>query len=574
VRLRPPFCSISTALFVAMTIARGAAAQQQCPANGAGPLPLKYAGGPTVAAITACDLMTRLYQFADDSFLGRAIGTDAHTRATAYIEREVRRLGLKPAGDSGTFFQRVPVISRSLDTASTLTIGGTVYHAGTDFVFQTSGKVAQLIGIQVISGGEVYDTMRTPTPETVRGKVLLIRNRMTPLPNTFPQTAGYQSWRQTLAAAAAVVSYGPVGIPAAQLKSALTPGPAMIPPTVERQIAFLVTAALADAMMGKAAVTAEPGALGVTLTTSLRLTEVDLPSRNVIAIWPGSDPALRNEYVVIGSHSDHLSPLNPREHDSLRVFNMVMRPEGAESPLRTPSADEWTRILKLRDSVRAIRPARIDSIYNGANDGGSGSVAALEIAEAFAAGKLSSKRSILFIWHAGQETADWGSGYFVRHPTVPLDSLVAELNLNSIGRGSASDETGKSASGGPLHGSDNYLQVVGASRLSSELGAIVTQVNHDSTLALDYSQDAPGHPAKLSCRDDRPEYEGHGVPAILFTTGAYVDFHQLTDEPEYIQYEHLARVTRFAFQLARTLADLDHRPALSVAKPDHFVCQQ
>jgi hypothetical protein len=77
-----------------------------------GDLPLKYVGGATVAAITPCDLMTRLYAFSDDSFLGREVGTEAHLKATAYIEREVRRLGLKPAGDSGGYFQNLPVVVR------------------------------------------------------------------------------------------------------------------------------------------------------------------------------------------------------------------------------------------------------------------------------------------------------------------------------------------------------------------------------------------------------------------------------------------------------------------------------
>jgi hypothetical protein len=92
--------------------------QQSCPAMGSAPLPLKYKGPATVPAITACDLMTRLYIFSDDSMLGRRVGTADNLRATAYIEREVRRMGLKPAGDSGGYFQYLPVFERRFDSAS------------------------------------------------------------------------------------------------------------------------------------------------------------------------------------------------------------------------------------------------------------------------------------------------------------------------------------------------------------------------------------------------------------------------------------------------------------------------
>ncbi|MEO7998881.1 MAG: hypothetical protein ABI852_15630, partial [Gemmatimonadaceae bacterium] len=89
----------------------------QCPATTAGAaLPLAYAGPPTAAAVSACDLMTRLYQFANDSMGGRRIGTPDHDRATAYIAAEAKRLGLKPAGDAGSFFQNLPLVMRALDT--------------------------------------------------------------------------------------------------------------------------------------------------------------------------------------------------------------------------------------------------------------------------------------------------------------------------------------------------------------------------------------------------------------------------------------------------------------------------
>src|SRR4051812_14152101 len=112
--------------FVVIASAAGVAAAQS-------PLPLKYTGGPTHPAITAADAMTRLYIFADDSMLGRGAGEIGGLKGTAYIEREVRRLGLIPAGDSGTFFQAVPLYKRSLDTNSSLSANGTPLVIGRDY---------------------------------------------------------------------------------------------------------------------------------------------------------------------------------------------------------------------------------------------------------------------------------------------------------------------------------------------------------------------------------------------------------------------------------------------------------
>src|SRR5207244_1545002 len=110
-----------------------------------------------------------------------------------------------------------------------------------------------------------------------------------------------------------------------------------------------------------------------------------------VAILPGSDPRLKNEYVVIGAHSDHIGMANgrPVEHDSLKAYNLVARVEGADSRGgQPPTAEQWARINALKDSLRKVYPARLDSVNNGADDDGSGSVSVLEIAEAFAKGPV------------------------------------------------------------------------------------------------------------------------------------------------------------------------------------------
>ncbi|MGH7522731.1 MAG: hypothetical protein ACREK8_00280, partial [Gemmatimonadales bacterium] len=172
-----------------------AAAQQSCPAMRPGDLPLKYAGGPTVAAISACDLMTRLYIYADDSMRGREVGTPAHLSATSYIEREVRRLGLQPAGDSGTYFQNIPVVVRGFDTASTVTVGATVYHGGVDFIAQSSGLVRPENDAPSVYIGAILDTLTVLPLEQTKGKVLIF---LPPDPGVNAQAIeakpGFQRW--------------------------------------------------------------------------------------------------------------------------------------------------------------------------------------------------------------------------------------------------------------------------------------------------------------------------------------------------------------------------------------------
>jgi Zn-dependent M28 family amino/carboxypeptidase len=140
-----------------------------------------------------------------------------------------------------------------------------------------------------------------------------------------------------------------------------------------------------------------------------------------------------------------------------------------------------------------------------------------------------------------------GSAWFVAHPTVPLDSIVAQLNLDMVGRGDASDLPG----GGP-----DYLQVTGAGRRSATLATIVDSVNtsSDHPLTLDKSD-----PAGLFCRSDHSNYARFGIPIAFFTTGMHADYHQLTDEAAYIDYAKLERVTRFVANVAFHLANSAER---------------
>jgi hypothetical protein len=294
------------------------------------------------------------------------------------------------------------------------------------------------------------------------------------------------------------------------------------------------------------------------------------PARNVIAVFPGTDPSLRGEYVAITAHNDHVGfTHNPVDHDSLRAFNTIVRPMGADSRMREPTADEWKRIRTILDSLRALRPPRRDSIRNGADDDGSGTIALIEIAEALARGDIKPRRSILLVSHTAEEKGLIGSEWFTDHATVPIDSIVAEFDVDMIGRGAATDIKG----GGPT-----YLEVVGLRRLSQEFGDWFEAVNakEPTPFVFNYEYDAPGHPEQYYCRADHYSYARFGIPSVSLSRGGHMDYHQLTDEPQYIDYPDYARLTQLVFDGAIFVANAAHAPKLSVPKPTnpHVPCRQ
>jgi hypothetical protein len=294
------------------------------------------------------------------------------------------------------------------------------------------------------------------------------------------------------------------------------------------------------------------------------------PARNVIAVIPGSDPALRGEYVSISGHNDHVGfNRRPVDHDSIRAFDQIIRPLGADSPPHAPSAAEAGQVRTILDSLRRLHTPRLDSIYNGADDDGSGTVGLLEIAEAFAKSGVHPRRSILLVSHTAEEKGLLGSAWYTDHATVPVDSIVAEFDIDMIGRGAASDI----AAGGPT-----YLEVVGLRRLSKEFGDWVEAVNakERQPFVFNYEYDVPGHPLQYYCRADHYSYARYGIPSVSLSRGEHRDYHQVTDEAQYIDYPDYARLVQMVFDAALFVANADHAPRLDGPKPadPHVRCRQ
>ena len=555
------------------------------PSDAAGPaipdeLPLKYVGPPTRPAIAAPDMMTRLYILADDSMMGRSAETAYNAKGALYIEREVRRLGLEPAGENGTYFQ-FPLEQREMDPATSLIVGGRSLTLWKEFAPRDQGAGARAFdGASVVYVGSLGDQQRLLPPSAVAGKVALFtaakdaHGRASFNVNRAQLTARYAN---AAAIAVASLDYLPPGYLEELYKSAqIAPKGSFDSRPLPNY--FYVSTAAARAMLGQDAESAQPGATGGVVHGQVRYLVKEAPARNVVAIIRGSDPALRGEYVAIGAHNDHVGYNNePADHDSVKAFQMVARPQGADNQETPVTNADWARIRHITDSLRARHPARRDSIYNGADDDGSGTTTVLEIAEAFANARVKPKRSVLFVWHTGEELGLLGSSYFTDHPTVPRDSIVAQLNIDMVGRGGANDITGVTKAGALIHGGLGYVQLIGSRRLSTELGDIAENVNREQRigLAFDYSLDANGHPQSIYCRSDHYMYARYGIPIIFFTTGGHADYHQVTDEPQYIDYNRMEQVGKLVYGIADRVGNLDHRVVVDKPKPNpRGECQQ
>ena len=194
-------------------------------------------------------------------------------------------------------------------------------------------------------------------------------------------------------------------------------------------------------------------------------------------------------------------------------------------------------------------------IYNGADDDGSGTVALIEMAKAFAIAKKDGhgpKRSILFLHVTGEEHGLHGSRYYSENPLFPIANTIADINIDMIGRRDV--EHAKT---------NNYVYVIGADRLSSDLHNIVVAQNEKYTnVDLDFKFNDPKDPNHFYERSDHYNFAKHGIPSVFFFNGVHEDYHQKGDEPEKIEYDALTKRTQLAFVVAWDLANRENRPVV------------
>jgi len=527
----------------------------------------------TSAEITAQDVRARTYIIADDSMEGRDTGKRGGLRSAQYIAGELKRLGLEPAGDNGTYLQRITWVSRTPDTAAVLRVGERTLRWGTDYLVIPKLGLALALGGQPFGGGFRGDNVATVyggrvgdstiAPDLTRDKVVVF---------AAPTFAFWQrdNLRRYASARAIVVATLDLGAPSAYKVRRETywdsTGASGVAPLTIISVTKPAASAMFTAPFGQLAI----GTAGLPLSGSAGFIDgpTEAPAYNVVGIVRGSDPKLRNTYVAIGAHHDHVGMGPPVDHDSIRAFNQVVRVRGADDPPPRQVTDEqWAKIHEVLDSLHRVHGVRLDSIFNGADDDGSGTVVALEIAEAFAKDTPKPKRSLLFVWHTAEEKGLYGAQYYSDHPTVPRDSIVAQVNMDQMGRGDPVDNP----PGGP-----NALVVIGPRRLSTELGTMVEKVNARHSFTLDYEFDRDNDPTNAYCRSDHYMYARYGIPVAFFVAAAwYIDYHMVSDEPQYIAYDRMTKIGRFIRDYVAAVANLAHRPVVDQPKPDpNGLCRQ
>jgi hypothetical protein len=554
-RLRQP---LSTAALILSLVSMAPSAQQAPPA---------VKGG--INSIQPEPLKEWLTYIASDELQGRATYSEGLGLAAGYISTHLAEWGVKPAGDNGTYLQVVRVLGiRTTSRASiTVEVNGQsrTFKDGEELTFPKSmggkqtvtGDQIQFVGYGLtLPGGEQNDYANLDP----KGKVIVWLGPQGPKSSS----TGLFRLLNSNARNRSAIEKGAIGVigpatggaggrggrgntPAAPAAPATQPGTGRgrgaaddgdfttvqryedkVPPAVSAQdefFEFLFSGSdLKYADLKRKAASQEalpPFALkNVKLTFNVDADYSIVRTRlthNVVGIVEGSDPKLKDTYVLYGAHYDHV---------------------GYREGL----------VGAGRGSGNA--PAAEDRINNGADDDGSGTVALMAIARAFALGQRP-KRSILFVWHAGEELGLLGSRYHADYPVVPIDKMVAQINMDMVGRNRNDDPA-----------QANSILVVGSDRISTELHNINEDANASlpKPLTLDYEMNDPADTESIYTRSDHYSYAAKGIPIIFFFSGLHPDYHQPGDEVSKIIFAKIQRVAQLAYETGRRVGNLDHAP--------------
>ncbi len=491
---------------------------------------------PSVATgeISASELRSDLRAFSADSMRGRETGTDDAVRAAKFLVARIQRLGLEPAGDS-LYLQRIP-LQRERFTADSRIV-----------VSEGGGRTSLDIGrdvVPIVSLGAGVP----PARREADGDLVFAGYGVTLTKPSRDDFSGLNLEGKVVV----VVNGAPAGVDTAtksrlEAQLAVSERLARILPARPAAVVVLFT--------GKGAEEFERGMPELLHAVTLRNAVEDVPeSERVLPMillgsvragspllpkgWPADDKA----QVLTGRH---LSARVRQERAPFTAYNVVGVVRGSDPTL----ARTYVAIGAHYDHIGIVAPVNGDSIANGADDDGSGSVSLLAIARSLQQASARPKRSTLFVWHVGEEKGLLGSAWYVEHPTVPIDSVVAQLNVDMIGRNAAS-----------------LLYLIGPNAApggqSKKLGAIVDSVNaaQPAPFAINREWDSSTHPEHLYERSDHYNYARKGIPIVFFTTGLHDDYHKPTDDAEKIDYEKMSRVARLIRDVVVAVGDGPRRP--------------
>lgn len=465
------------------------------------------------ASITVDYLRHGVFTIADDSMMGRATPSPGLEMTAAWIAGEFARFGLRPGGDDGSWQQRYPVyLHRTAVEASSVRF---VMAGGPELSFPLTSSAVLRFGPrgQPVSGpvvviGGMVDTLAL-TGETMRGAVLVWAAPMTVGTNP----PGLQAVMRSASRAGVVgmVLVSQVSDPAVFPRLLANQArPAVTRDSVRAQTAGLVmleipesavSAAMWEAGEQLAAMRAAPGGVVQampewTATIDVRQAPVErVMAPNTVGILEGTDPELRHEYIVWSAHMDHVG----------------------------------------------VGGTAADSIFNGADDDASGTVGVVALARAFAQPGARPKRSMIFLAVSGEERGLWGSAHFADNPPVPIGQIVANVNMDMIGRNW-----------------EDTVVVIGKEH--SDLGQTLHAVR-DAHPELNMAPIDDLWPEQnFYRRSDHFNFARNGVPILFFFTGVHEDYHRPSDTPDKIGYEKMSRILQLAFYLGTEVANRPARP--------------
>jgi Zn-dependent M28 family amino/carboxypeptidase len=486
------------------------------------------------ATITVADMKKHLYTIASKEMEGRDTPSPGLEKAANYIEQHFKSIGLQP-GNNGSYRQYYNLYKDGV-VISVLGINGKTYQANTDYQpIYTLNVSPSTFSAIVFAGYGIVDATRDDYANTdVRGKIVLVvdgapkdykapagaRGQLTPASST-----GKINTALNKGAAGVMIVFNNFPRKANTFTAGWrnTENRSNQPPAM----AIAVSPAIAESIMGEEGknlfVKIKEGGLPnktytnsvvYSLSKAMETTKVS----NVLGLLEGTD--LKNEYVVITAHYDHVG--------------------------------------KRNDSV----------IYYGADDDGSGTTGILELSEAFMKAKKAGKgprRSILFMTVSGEEKGLWGSEYYGNNPVYPLDKTTVDLNIDMIGR--TGNEYLKNKD------SANYVYIIGDDKLSSDLAPITDMVNNTYTkLVLDRKYNDPNDPNRFYYRSDHYNFAEKGVPIIFYFNGVHADYHKPTDTPDKINYPMMAKRAQLVFYTAWEMANRNEmlKRDIKLEKPKGF----
>lgn len=513
--------------------------------------------------VTAKQMSDYLHFIASDAMQGRNTPSQGLDVTAEFIKMNLSKWGFKPAGDNGSYFQKIALKRDMIDpTGTAVSFGGEKYVYGQD-IFRIPGTGSSPVNAPIVFVGNGWmiksKNLNPYAGVDVRGKIIAVYGEgpassrmMVPLPAGITQadltgTRG-TDWADAATYARANGAAGIIILPSkffvenwAQVVGTFGPG-RFTPEKLQRSASgsgqantmpiFVVSPKLANAIFSGEAGNPLNGATNTFAVTPTRAFDVTLATKsetlwtqNVVAIWEGSDPTLKNEMVAIGAHYDHVG--------------------------NAPD--------------QGCRPVNGDTICNGADDDGSGTTGVLAIAEALSHAAKRPKRSILFVWHCGEEKGLWGSEYFNKFPTVDIKQVIAQLNIDMIGRSKKAGDTDPKDV--DLSG-ENAIYVIGKDMMSSTLGNIVSGTNAGYlNLAYDTRYDDPKDTNRFFFRSDHFNYAMNGIPITFWFDGVHVDYHQPGDEPDKIDYQKMEKVARTIMITLLKVADLKDRPKIDKTLP-------